>query len=122
MNIALMAHDQKKELIYAKIDRKKKILGTVFLRVLGYSTREEIIRCFYDVEDIDVKNDSASKDALGNTIHNYYYSKDDAKADNQSIINLITGVEGSISGLLSFDIVPIEAGTVVSWMMTSLVV
>ncbi len=56
--------DQKKELIYAKIDRKKKILGTIFLRALGYSTREEIIRCFYDVEDIDVKNDSASKDAL----------------------------------------------------------
>ena len=42
--------DQKKELIYAKIDRKKKILGTIFLRALGYSTREEIIRCFYDTE------------------------------------------------------------------------
>ena len=47
--------DQKKELIFAKIDRKKKILGTIFLRALGYSTREEIIRCFYDVEDIKVK-------------------------------------------------------------------
>ena len=56
--------DQKHELIYAKIDRKKKILGTIFLRALGYSTREEIIRCFYDVDDIDVKDDSASKDAL----------------------------------------------------------
>ncbi|MBR5400553.1 MAG: DNA-directed RNA polymerase subunit beta, partial [Treponema sp.] len=31
--------DQKKELIFAKIDRKKKILGTIFLRALGYSTR-----------------------------------------------------------------------------------
>ena len=56
--------DQKKELIFAKIDRKKKILGTVFLRALGYSTREEIIRCFYDVEDIDVKSDAASREAL----------------------------------------------------------
>jgi len=27
--------DQKKELIFAKIDRKKKILGTIFLRALG---------------------------------------------------------------------------------------
>ena len=53
--------DQKKELIFAKIDRKKKILGTVFLRALGYSTREEIIRCFYDVEDIDVKSDDFIK-------------------------------------------------------------
>ncbi len=32
--------DQKKELIYAKIDRKKKILATMFLRALGYETRE----------------------------------------------------------------------------------
>ncbi|MBQ9205589.1 MAG: DNA-directed RNA polymerase subunit beta [Treponema sp.] len=54
--------DQKKELIYAKIDRKKKILGTIFLRALGYSTREEIIRCFYETESIAV--DEKSKDSL----------------------------------------------------------
>ena len=56
--------DQKKELIFAKIDRRKKILGTVFLRALGYSTREEIIRCFYDVEEIEVKTDTEGKEAL----------------------------------------------------------
>jgi DNA-directed RNA polymerase subunit beta len=56
--------DQKKELIFAKIDRKKKILGTVFLRALGYSTREEIIDCFYDTEDIKVKTDAAGKESL----------------------------------------------------------
>ena len=56
--------DQKNEYIYAKIDRKKKILGTIFLRALGYSTREEIIRCFYDVEDVEVKSANESKDAL----------------------------------------------------------
>jgi DNA-directed RNA polymerase subunit beta len=56
--------DQKKELIYAKIDRKKKILGTIFLRALGYSTREQIIRCFYTTEDTAVKSDSASRDKL----------------------------------------------------------
>lgn len=56
--------DQKKELIFAKIDRKKKILGTIFLRALGYNTREEIIRCFYDVEQISVGTDTDSKEAL----------------------------------------------------------
>ena len=56
--------DQKKELIFAKIDRKKKILGTIFLRALGYSTREEIIRCFYDTETIKVKTDAAGKESL----------------------------------------------------------
>ena len=50
--------DQKKDLIYAKIDRKKKILGTMFLRALGYSTREEIIRCFYAVEKASVSDNA----------------------------------------------------------------
>ncbi|MBR1638209.1 MAG: DNA-directed RNA polymerase subunit beta [Treponema sp.] len=56
--------DQKKELIFAKIDRKKKILGTTFLRALGFSTREEIIRCFYDVEDIKVEKGDALVDKV----------------------------------------------------------
>ena len=60
--------DQKKELIYAKIDRKKKILGTIFLRALGYSTREEIIRCFYDVEKIKIKTDADGKEKLVNKV------------------------------------------------------
>ena len=54
--------DQKKELIYAKIDRKKKILGTIFLRALGYETREQIIDAFYLTEKTTV--DANNKDAL----------------------------------------------------------
>ncbi len=54
--------DQKKELIYAKIDRKKKILGSIFLRALGYSTREEIIDAFYKTETIKI--DASKKDDL----------------------------------------------------------
>ncbi|MCH5290179.1 MAG: DNA-directed RNA polymerase subunit beta [Treponema sp.] len=56
--------DQKKELIYAKIDRKKKILGTIFLRALGYSTREEIIRAFYKVETLKVSDSASKRDNL----------------------------------------------------------
>ena len=33
--------DQKKELIYAKIDRKKRLLATIFLRALGFDSREK---------------------------------------------------------------------------------
>ena len=54
--------DQKKDLIYAKIDRKKKILGTIFLRALGFSTREEIIDQFYETETVAV--DAAKKKEL----------------------------------------------------------
>ena len=56
--------DHKKELIYAKIDRKKKILGTIFLRALGYNTREEIIRCFYKTETVKVVDSTEARDAL----------------------------------------------------------
>ena len=46
--------DQKKELIYAKIDRKKRILGTMFLRALGFETREDIIKAFYVSEKVAI--------------------------------------------------------------------
>ncbi|MCG8454235.1 MAG: DNA-directed RNA polymerase subunit beta [Spirochaetales bacterium] len=44
--------DSKKDLVYAKIDRKKKILGTVFLRALGFDTREKIIDLFYEKKTV----------------------------------------------------------------------
>ena len=60
--------DQKKELIFAKIDRKKKILGTIFLRALGYNTREEIIRCFYSTENVAVVDTTESRNALVDSV------------------------------------------------------
>ena len=69
--------DQKKELIYAKIDRKKRILGTIFLRALGYSTREEIIRAFYDVEKIKVTDSAEEKESLiGKVLADAVFAKD----------------------------------------------
>lgn len=56
--------DQKRELIYAKIDRKKRILGTIFLRALGYEGREEIIKAFYKTQTISIKDDRDAKNAL----------------------------------------------------------
>ena len=56
--------DQKKELIYAKIDRKKRILATIFLRALGYETRESIIELFYKVEKVKVTDTREDKESL----------------------------------------------------------
>ncbi len=42
--------DEKRSVIAAKIDRKKKILGTLFLRAIGINTREKIIASFYKTE------------------------------------------------------------------------
>lgn len=78
--------DQKKELIYAKIDRKKKILGTIFLRALGYSTREEIIRCFYLTEEVDVPSDSAKRDELvGKVLADAVVIKDESTGEENRL-------------------------------------
>ena len=53
-----------KELIYAKIDRKKRILATIFLRALGYETRESIIELFYKVEKTKVADTREDKERL----------------------------------------------------------
>ena len=44
-----------KDIIYARIDRRRKIASTIILRALGYST-QEIIEQFYDFNKISVKD------------------------------------------------------------------
>src|ERR1700735_5213681 len=44
-----------KNLLYVRIDRKRKFYGSVFLRVLGYKTDEQILRAFYRVSKIAIK-------------------------------------------------------------------
>jgi DNA-directed RNA polymerase subunit beta len=56
--------DQKHELIHAKIDRKRKILGTMFLRAIGLQSREEIIAAFYTTKEVRLSEGQAEKDAL----------------------------------------------------------
>lgn len=43
------------DLLYVRIDKKKKILVTTFLQAFGYS-RQEIIHLFYKAEDVTVQN------------------------------------------------------------------
>ncbi|MDR0998218.1 MAG: DNA-directed RNA polymerase subunit beta, partial [Treponema sp.] len=60
--------DQKRELIYAKIDRKKRILGTIFLRALGYETREDIIRAFYTSETLEIQDDRETREKISGKV------------------------------------------------------
>ena len=41
-----------KNLLYVRIDRKRKFYGSVFLRALGLKTDEQILRAFYRVSKI----------------------------------------------------------------------
>src|ERR1700710_350084 len=52
-------YDQKNTL-YVRIDRKRKFLGTIFLRALGLRTDEEILKTFYTVDTIKVKDGKLS--------------------------------------------------------------
>ncbi len=56
--------DEKKHVIAAKIDRKKRILGTLFLRAIGYNTREKIIAAFYKTKTVEVKDNNETKEIL----------------------------------------------------------
>jgi len=44
-----------KNTLYVRIDRKRKFLGTIFLRALGMKSNEEILRNFYQVERISLR-------------------------------------------------------------------
>jgi DNA-directed RNA polymerase subunit beta len=46
-------YDQKNTL-YVRIDRKRKFLGTIFLRALGLRSDEEILKTFYTVDRLEV--------------------------------------------------------------------
>jgi DNA-directed RNA polymerase subunit beta len=48
-------YDQKNTL-YVRIDRKRKFLGTIFLRALGLKSDEEILKTFYTVDKISVRD------------------------------------------------------------------
>ncbi len=45
-----------KNLLYVRIDRKRKFYGTVFLRALGLKTDADILRAFHKVSDISIKD------------------------------------------------------------------
>ncbi len=45
-----------KNLLYVRIDRKRKFYGTVFLRALGLKTDSDIIRAFYKLSTITLKD------------------------------------------------------------------
>src|SRR3979411_1825650 len=44
-----------KNILYVRIDRKRKFLGSIFLRALGMKSNEEILRTFYQVERVTLR-------------------------------------------------------------------
>jgi len=49
-------YDSKKNLLYIRIDRKRKFLATTFLRALGFSSDSEIIQAFYSTSKVRIRD------------------------------------------------------------------
>jgi DNA-directed RNA polymerase subunit beta len=77
--------DQKRDLIYAKIDKKKRILGTIFLRALGYETREDIINTFYKTELVEIKDSAEAREALSGRVFAKAIWVDDGEGGNRKL-------------------------------------
>jgi DNA-directed RNA polymerase subunit beta len=45
-----------KNLLYVRIDRKRKFYGSVFLRALGFKSDEQVLHAFYTVDRISIKD------------------------------------------------------------------
>lgn len=56
--------DPKSDLIYAKVDRKKRVLGTLFLRAIGFHSRESIIELFYATKRVEVSDSREEGDTI----------------------------------------------------------
>src|SRR6476659_9169367 len=64
-----------KNLLYVRIDRKRKFLASVFLRALGLRGADEIIKSFYTVEQLAFKNGTMSW-AVADSIQGMRAAKD----------------------------------------------
>jgi len=59
-------YDQKNTL-YVRIDRKRKFLGTIFLRALGLRSDEEILKTFYTVDRVQIDDGKIFWEVLQDT-------------------------------------------------------
>ncbi|MCL2520117.1 MAG: DNA-directed RNA polymerase subunit beta [Spirochaetaceae bacterium] len=76
--------DQKKDLIYVKIDRKKRILATLLLRAIGFDSREKIIDLFYKLEQVVIENnDNCREKLVGRVLGRAVFIKDEEGNDKK---------------------------------------
>ena len=60
--------DNSADAVFVRIDRKRKLLATTFLRALGYKDSEEIIRRFYKIKKIPIKRGDDLEQKLQNEL------------------------------------------------------
>jgi len=78
--------EEKKDLLFVRIDRKRKILVTIFLRVLGYDTREKIIEKFYKEKTISLKTKKDQESATRNITSKDVYGISEEDGEKEKLV------------------------------------
>jgi DNA-directed RNA polymerase subunit beta len=76
-----------KNMLYVRIDRKRKFLATIFLRALGLKSDAEIIKAFYQVERIAVKDRKLFWEVSEGLINNKISKSIDHPRTHETIAN-----------------------------------
>ncbi len=77
--------DSNKDLLHIKIDRKKGVLVTAFLRAIGYETNTEILTTFYKVDEIDLSK-KAGKQVLEDSSNEIRVAEDILEPQTNEVI------------------------------------
>ena len=103
--------DDKHDGVYAKIDRKKRILATIFLRSLGFlNTREDIMKAFYDSKILTLDHDINLAD-----VNTYYAFKNYFDSDGVKIVRAGDSLNPAIierfnsSGIKEIEVVDFDS-------------
>ncbi len=78
--------EEKKKLLFVRIDRKRKILVTTFLRVLGFDTREKIIELFYKEKNISIRTKEEQDSSLRTIVSKDVYSVSKTTGEKEKIV------------------------------------
>ncbi|HQJ04969.1 MAG TPA: DNA-directed RNA polymerase subunit beta, partial [Spirochaetota bacterium] len=78
--------EEKKGLLFVRIDRKRKILVTTFLRVLGYDTREKIIELFYKDKVVKIETQEQQEDVARKVISKDVYIQSEGGDQKEKIV------------------------------------
>ncbi|HDQ26759.1 MAG TPA: DNA-directed RNA polymerase subunit beta [bacterium] len=93
------------EISYVKLDRKKKFPITTFLRALGYSSTEDILKIFFEKETIEVsQKTAASKIAFKDVID----TNGEIIAEAGTILQKDAVEKALVAGINKIDVVVID--------------
>jgi len=101
-----------KDLIYVRIDRRRKMPATVLLRALGYSSDEDLLNYFYDTETIFIEGSKKFSKNIDFTLLEGQRSTRDIRIDGEVVVkknrkftkNALNKLKASKMSKLSMDL------------------